>query len=218
MKTPNWYTWSYAASSKPSANRIHFRPLQESRRPLNTNKGERHRMKRFLPSGLMIFAGVLGIAAAAANADQDVTKIRKKFDLRETILRRFFKENHAPAERYAGVFVSEADTYNLDWRLLPSLSMVESGGGKYARGNNLFGWANGKWNFRQHQRGCAPCCRDAFPREGLSRKGPGGKLRTYNHRCRLQKHCDGRDEKNLSQHPDVESRISLRHTSRTLLV
>jgi hypothetical protein len=104
-------------------------------------------MKRFLPSGLMIFAGVLGIAAAAANADQDVTKIRKKFDLREALLRRFFNEKHCPAELYAGVFVSEADAYDLDWRLLPSLSFVESGGGKHAPNNNLFGWANGRMAF-----------------------------------------------------------------------
>jgi hypothetical protein len=104
-------------------------------------------MKRFLPSGLMIFAGVLGIAAASSNAGQDVTKIRKKFDLREAILRRFFNEKHCPVESYAGVFVAEADTYDLDWRLLPSLSFVESGGGRHAPGNNLFGWANGKMAF-----------------------------------------------------------------------
>ena len=104
-------------------------------------------MKRFLPSGLIIFAGVLGIAAAAVHADQDVTRIRKKFDLREAILRRFFNEKHCPAETYAGVFVTEADVYGLDWRLLPSLSMVESGGGKHAPNNNLFGWANGNMHF-----------------------------------------------------------------------
>lgn len=103
-------------------------------------------MKRFLPSGLIIAAGVLGIASAT-NADQDVTRIRKKFDLRETILRKFLKENHCPAEDYAGVFVEEADAHGLDWRLLPSLSIVESGGGKHAKGNNLFGWANGSVRF-----------------------------------------------------------------------
>ena len=104
-------------------------------------------MKRFLPSGLFIFAGVLGIAAAAAHADQDVTNIRKKFDVREAILRKFFKQNRCPIEPYAGVFVAEADAYGLDWRLLPSLSLVESGGGKFARNFNLFGWANGKTSF-----------------------------------------------------------------------
>jgi hypothetical protein len=37
-----------------------------------------------------------------------------------------------------------ADQHNLDWRLLPSISMVESGGGREARNNNLFGWDGGK--------------------------------------------------------------------------
>jgi hypothetical protein len=95
----------------------------------------------------MLFAGVLGIASATVHDEQDVTK-RKKFDLREAILRKFFSDNHCPAERYSAVFVKEADNNGLDWRLLPSLSIVESGGGKHARGNNLFGWANGKAAFQ----------------------------------------------------------------------
>jgi hypothetical protein len=31
----------------------------------------------------------------------------------------------------------------LDWRLLPSISVVESGGGKAFRNNNILGWSNG---------------------------------------------------------------------------
>jgi hypothetical protein len=104
-------------------------------------------MKRFLPSGIMIFAGVLGIAAAAVHTDQDVTKNRKKFDLRESILRKFLEDKKCPDQDYAEVFVAEADAHNLDWRLLPSLALVESGGGRTSHGNNLFGWANGKIAF-----------------------------------------------------------------------
>jgi hypothetical protein len=104
-------------------------------------------MKRFLQSGVVIFAGVLGIAAATMQAEQDVTKMRKKFDLREAILRKFFKDNHCPAENLAAVFIKEADDHGLDWRLLPSLSILETGGGRTAPGNNLFGWANGKTSF-----------------------------------------------------------------------
>lgn len=104
-------------------------------------------MKRFLPSGLMIFAGVLGIAAASLHADDDVTKVRKKFDLREAILRKFLKDNHCPDEPYAGLFIQEADANGLDWRLLPTLSLVESGGGRHAPGNNVFGWNNGNHRF-----------------------------------------------------------------------
>ncbi len=104
-------------------------------------------MKRILQSGIVIAAGILGFAAASAHADQDFTTTRKKFDLREAILRRFLKENHSPAENFAGVFVAEADAHGLDWRLLPSLALIETGAGKQSRYNNLFGWANGKTRF-----------------------------------------------------------------------
>lgn len=140
-------------------------------------------MKRFLPSGLLIFAGVLGIAAATAHADQDVTKIRKKFDLREAILRKFFNENRCPIEQYAGLFVTEADEHGLDWRLLPSLSIVESGGGRYASGYNLFGWANGKTSFDSisqavHQVAATLALGKAYKGKDLE-----AKLHTYNRRA-----------------------------------
>lgn len=104
-------------------------------------------MKRFLPSGFMIFAGVLGIATASVHSDQDVTKNRKKFDLRETILRKFLKDKRCPDQEFTEVFIAEADAHGLDWRLLPSLAFVESGGGRAMKGNNLFGWDNGKQAF-----------------------------------------------------------------------
>ena len=102
-------------------------------------------MKRLLPPGCMIFAGILGIAAASLQADQDMTKHRRKFDLREAVLRKFLKERQCPVHDYAGVFIAEADANGLDWRLLPSLAMVESGGGKHAPGNNLFGWGKSRF-------------------------------------------------------------------------
>jgi hypothetical protein len=139
-------------------------------------------MKRFLQSGVVIFAGVLGIASATMQAEQDVTKIRKKFDLREAILRKFFKDNHCPAEQFAGVFVAEADAHGLDWRLLPSLSMVESGGGKHAPGHNLFGWANGGTTFDSFTAAIHHVA--TFLEIGKPYRGKDldGKLLTYNHR------------------------------------
>ena len=40
-----------------------------------------------------------------------------------------------------------ADTYTLDWRLLPSISYLESTGGKAGRNNNIFGWDSGRARF-----------------------------------------------------------------------
>jgi hypothetical protein len=139
-------------------------------------------MKRFLQSGVVIFAGVLGIASATMQAEQDVTKMRKKFDLREAILRKFFRDNHCPAEGFAGVFVAEADAHGLDWRLLPSLSIVETGGGKHAPGNNLFGWANGRTTFDSFTAAIHHVA--TFLDIGKPYKGKDldGKLLTYNRR------------------------------------
>jgi hypothetical protein len=138
-------------------------------------------MKRFLPTGLMIFAGVLGIATASVQGDQDVTKNRKKFDLRGSILRKFLKEKHCPDQDYAETFVAEADANDLDWRLLPSLAFVESGGGKTAKGNNLFGWANGKYSFDSIGEAIHTVATTLSHGKAYSGKNLIGKLATYNH-------------------------------------
>ncbi len=115
-------------------------------------------MRNLLSSGLAVFMGVvctplmvspepmhnlmvlplrvLKTPAAEIRSDQRLGK-----------LRRFFQHSGCPAREYAQVFLEASDAYNLDWRLLPSLSFIESTGGKVAHGNNLFGWDNGKARF-----------------------------------------------------------------------
>jgi len=129
----------------------------------------------------MICSGFLGIAAASGQSHQDVTKNTKKFDLREAVLRRFLREKHCPDQEYAGVFVAEADAHDLDWRLLPSLAIVESGGGRHAKGNNLFGWANGGYTFSSI--GEAIHTVASALAHGASYRGKNlqAKLATYNH-------------------------------------
>ena len=59
----------------------------------------------------------------------------------------FFVRNNSPAVELSEIFVREADHNGLDWRLLPGLAVVESGGGKRCVSHNLFGWMNGKATF-----------------------------------------------------------------------
>jgi hypothetical protein len=68
-------------------------------------------------------------------------------DPRLETLRNFFRDANCPAAEYAAAFLEAADYNALDWRLLPSLSYVESTGGKSARHNNLFGWDSGRAHF-----------------------------------------------------------------------
>jgi hypothetical protein len=68
-------------------------------------------------------------------------------DPRLTALKQFFAKADCPALNYSSDFLETADVYKLDWRLLPSISYVESTGGKFARNNNFFGWDSGKAGF-----------------------------------------------------------------------
>lgn len=137
-------------------------------------------MKRFLPSGVLLFSGILGFAAITAHSDQDVSKIPLKSDLREAALRKFFRDNNCPAERYAADFLREADYHHLDWRLLPSLSFVESGAGKRLKGNNMFGWANGDASFRNLGAGIHEVADALDHANAYKGKDLSGKLATYN--------------------------------------
>jgi hypothetical protein len=64
-------------------------------------------------------------------------------DPRTVRLKKFLGKLNCPVASLADEFVNAADDYQLDWRLLPSISVIESGGGKAYRNNNIFGWNNG---------------------------------------------------------------------------
>jgi hypothetical protein len=99
-------------------------------------------MRKLLPSGLVFFAGMLAPGPAVAPHAPE-----RPADYRYHLLKAFFEKSDCPAQRYAQAFLDAADENDLDWRLLPSLSMIESTGGKAARHNNFFGWDSGNAEF-----------------------------------------------------------------------
>ncbi|MDQ2950454.1 MAG: hypothetical protein M3Y27_31695, partial [Acidobacteriota bacterium] len=68
-------------------------------------------------------------------------------DPRTVRLIKFFSHLHCPVLNLAPDFIHEADVNHLDWRLLPSISVIESGGGKAYKNNNIFGWNKGEQLF-----------------------------------------------------------------------
>jgi hypothetical protein len=64
-------------------------------------------------------------------------------DPRAVRLRRFLSKLHCPVAVMSEDFVQAADDNQLDWRLLPSIAVIESSGGKAYKNNNIFGWRNG---------------------------------------------------------------------------
>ena len=104
-------------------------------------------MRKLLSGGLV----VIGVASIPVPMSPRTvpTSLKQEYrnDRRLIPLRHFFVQAECPAAEYAIDFLMVADQYALDWRLLPSLSFIESTGGKASPYNNLFGWDSGKAHF-----------------------------------------------------------------------
>ncbi len=105
-------------------------------------------MRKFPAGSLALFAVLLALPSPVADQRAAaLTPDTAPADPRRERLEKFFEERDCPAVVVSGVFVQAADAYGLDWRLLPSISFIESTGGKAMRKNNLFGWDNGQAEF-----------------------------------------------------------------------
>jgi hypothetical protein len=138
-------------------------------------------MKKFIQQGLIMAAGFIAIPASLSQAEQPVHSNEcRQDDPRLERLRRFFRNMHSPLEKLASAFLSEADEHKLDWRLLPSLSVVESTAGRASHGNNVFGWNNGKSTFRSITEGIHVVATSLESSPIYRNKGLIQKLQTYN--------------------------------------
>lgn len=74
---------------------------------------------------------------------------RNAFDYRVENLRKFLQKYDSPLAPHAQDFVSYADANGLDYRLVASITGVESTFGKHIpyKSYNAYGWANGKYKF-----------------------------------------------------------------------
>ncbi len=140
-------------------------------------------MRKLFSNGLVVFAGVVSLPVPGTHADTAklaTAEYRKEPDPRLGFLRSFFAQSNSPALALSPVFLEASDAYALDWRLLPSISFVESGGGKAAKNNNLFGWDSGKAAFKSAT-ACIHSVAYFLANSNLYRnKNVDGILRTYN--------------------------------------
>jgi len=96
--------------------------------------------------GAAVLVGLLALQASTSLSQEfDPPSYAK--DPRVLILNMFFEQRGSPVAYLARDFVVAADRNGLDWRLLPAIAFVESGGGKAFQNNNIFGWDNGNWPF-----------------------------------------------------------------------
>ena len=93
------------------------------------------------------FGNGLCIAIVAPIHAQDIVQSRYENDSRLSKLRTFLINARSPIQHLAEDFLAAADRYGLDWRLLPCISLIESGAGKQYKRNNIFGWNSGREPF-----------------------------------------------------------------------
>lgn len=101
-------------------------------------------------------------------------------DLRTVRLEKFLSRLRCPVTYLAEDFVRAADDNQLDWRLLPSISVIESGGGKAYRNNNIFGWNNGNTLFPSVRAGLNEVAFKLGKSPLYRNRDSVGKLRLYN--------------------------------------
>jgi hypothetical protein len=68
-------------------------------------------------------------------------------DLRSARLQAFFNAYGCPGQLHIEDYLRAADTYGIDYRLLPAVSVRESTCGRYQRKNNHWGWDSAKVGF-----------------------------------------------------------------------
>jgi hypothetical protein len=101
-------------------------------------------------------------------------------DPRTVRLNKFLDRLNCPVAPLAEDFVSAADENQLDWRLLPSISVIESSGGKAYRNNNIFGWGQGLHLFPTIRSGIHEVAYRLGRSAPYKNRDVVGKLRLYN--------------------------------------
>jgi hypothetical protein len=101
----------------------------------------------------ILFYGLSVNIVVANNQPRGITSASLKeninIDNRIEILRNFLGKYKSPLAPYADEFINAADYYDLDWKLVPSITGVESTFGKFIPFNsyNAYGWNNGDYAF-----------------------------------------------------------------------
>ena len=101
-------------------------------------------------------------------------------DNRYDKLEAFFQSFGCPAPHYVDEYLGAADSYAIDYRLLPVISVVESTCGVYQRLNNRWGWDSARKGFSSFRAGLQYIARQLAEGRFYRNKSLDEKVRMYN--------------------------------------
>lgn len=129
---------------------------------------------------LVVFAGLLAIPGGSGVPPHPPSLPGPEPDPRMIRLQQFLAARDCPLEKYVPDLIEAADANDLDWRLLPSISVIESGGGKEYMNNNVFGWDSCRQKFPTVRAGIHVVASRLANSNLYRGKDLEAKLRTYN--------------------------------------
>jgi hypothetical protein len=129
---------------------------------------------------LLLVAGLLAAPVTASVQQYTPAREVKESDPRLSRLRKFFGDRDCPLRDAAKDFLIAADQNELDWRLLPSISFIESSGGKDYRNNNVLGWGSCKEKFASVRAGIHYVAAQLGKSKRYKGHDIDGKLQIYN--------------------------------------
>jgi hypothetical protein len=110
-----------------------------------------------LPPSIVSFqkenTGVLSLFAFNKAEDDEAQKLEEIKTLKAEAIDAYFKSKNMPLAGYGKKMVEEAEKNDLDWRLIPAISVIETTGGRHIcknpkAGFNPFGWGSCKLGFK----------------------------------------------------------------------
>ena len=102
-------------------------------------------MKKIILLVALIIVNFLALASAYADTSQKPSpmfEVEYKKVNRKEALSKFFEKYNSPLKDNVDTFIEEADKFGIDYRIIPSISCMESTCGKFLIKNsyNPFGW------------------------------------------------------------------------------
>lgn len=137
-------------------------------------------MRSIVSKGIVVAAGILVSPLTPRPIIAEPPASKYQNDPRLARLKQFFQAHKCPIKDLATEFLIAADQNALDWRLLPSISVIESGGGKAARNNNVLGWGSASSGFNSVREGIHVVAQRLSVSKLYKNKDVDGILKTYN--------------------------------------
>jgi hypothetical protein len=128
----------------------------------------------------LLAVGLLAAPVSVSLQQPSATAHTEPNDPRLELLSQYFADRNCPLRDSAADFLKAADQNELDWRLLPSISMIESSGGKDYRNNNVLGWDSCRESFPSVQAGIHFVASKLAKSKLYKNKSVDQKLSTYN--------------------------------------